>query len=144
MEIFVTLSEIFRCLLLMLVQSSLKMLLFQRKKYSCWWLGICWWLYLFYFFFQWVKINSVIGYFQIPELKEIILIGFYQSSESLSKFIQNAQNEFNIPIRYTTFKLSFWIHCNHIVNHIVEVCWLMVMKLTSRLSGPGLSPSQGG
>ena len=38
--------------------------------------------------------------FQIPELKEIILIGFYQSSESLSKFISSAQQEFNIPIRY--------------------------------------------
>ena len=38
--------------------------------------------------------------FQIPDLKEIILIGFYQSSESLSKFIASAQQEFNIPIRY--------------------------------------------
>ncbi|XP_067018748.1 mannose-1-phosphate guanyltransferase alpha-A-like [Acropora muricata] len=37
---------------------------------------------------------------KIPELKEIILIGFYQSSESLSKFISSAQQEFNIPIRY--------------------------------------------
>lgn len=43
-------------------------------------------------------------FFQIPELKEIILIGFYQSSESLSKFIQNAQHEFNIPIRYILTK----------------------------------------
>lgn len=45
--------------------------------------------------------------FQIPELKEIILIGFYQSSESLSKFIQNAQHEFNIPIRYITLTFHF-------------------------------------
>lgn len=37
---------------------------------------------------------------KIPDLKEIILIGFYQSSESLSKFISGAQQEFNIPIRY--------------------------------------------
>ncbi|XP_015773701.1 PREDICTED: mannose-1-phosphate guanyltransferase alpha-B-like [Acropora digitifera] len=37
---------------------------------------------------------------KIPELKEIILIGFYQSSDSLSKFISSAQQEFNIPIRY--------------------------------------------
>lgn len=37
---------------------------------------------------------------KIPDLKEIILIGFYQSSESLSKFITNAQQEFSIPIRY--------------------------------------------
>lgn len=37
---------------------------------------------------------------KILDLKEIILIGFYQSSESLSRFIQNAQQEFNIPIRY--------------------------------------------
>lgn len=42
-------------------------------------------------------------FFQIPDLKEIILIGFYQSSESLSRFIQNAQQEFNIPIRYKPF-----------------------------------------
>lgn len=37
---------------------------------------------------------------QIPELKEIILLGFYQSSEILSKFIASAQQEFNVPIRY--------------------------------------------
>ena len=37
---------------------------------------------------------------QIPELKEIILLGFYQSSEILSKFITSAQQEFNVPIRY--------------------------------------------
>ena len=128
----------------MLVQSSLKMLLFKGRNTHAGDLEYVGDYIFSIFFFQWVKINSVIGYFQIPELKEIILIGFYQSSESLSKFIQNAQNEFNIPIRYITLKLSFWIHCNHIVNHIVEVCWLMVMKLTSRLSGPGLSPSQGG
>ena len=44
--------------------------------------------------------NGCLFSFQIPELKEIILIGFYQSSESLSKFISSAQQEFNIPIRY--------------------------------------------
>lgn len=48
-----------------------------------------------------------LNFFQIPELKEIILIGFYQSSESLSKFIQNAQHEFNIPIRYITKTIIF-------------------------------------
>lgn len=37
---------------------------------------------------------------KIPELKEIILLGFYQSSEILSKFIASAQQEFNVPIRY--------------------------------------------
>lgn len=37
---------------------------------------------------------------KIPDLKEVILIGFYQSSEPLSKFIASAQQEFGIAIRY--------------------------------------------
>ncbi|KAK3749908.1 hypothetical protein QZH41_017356, partial [Actinostola sp. cb2023] len=36
----------------------------------------------------------------IPDLREVILIGFYQSSEPLSKFIASAQQEFGISIRY--------------------------------------------
>ncbi|EDO44783.1 predicted protein [Nematostella vectensis] len=37
---------------------------------------------------------------KIPDLKEVILIGFYQSSEPLSKFITSAQQEFGLQIRY--------------------------------------------
>jgi mannose-1-phosphate guanylyltransferase len=36
----------------------------------------------------------------IEDVKEIYLIGFFQPSEDLNRFILNAQNEFKIPIRY--------------------------------------------
>ena len=68
---------------------------------------------------------------QIPELKEIILIGFYQSSESLSKFIQNAQHKFNIPIRYITNNYYF-------ESTVITLCWcggLIVSALTPMGTG---------
>ncbi|XP_065096181.1 mannose-1-phosphate guanylyltransferase regulatory subunit alpha-B [Paramisgurnus dabryanus] len=37
---------------------------------------------------------------QVPEVKEIILIGFYQPNEELNRFISSAQQEFKISIRY--------------------------------------------
>uniref|UniRef100_A0A6I8NGY9 GDP-mannose pyrophosphorylase A n=1 Tax=Ornithorhynchus anatinus TaxID=9258 RepID=A0A6I8NGY9_ORNAN len=37
---------------------------------------------------------------QVPGLQEILLIGFYQPDEALSRFLAGAQREFNIPIRY--------------------------------------------
>lgn len=64
---------------------------------------------------------------QIADLKEIILIGFYQSSESLSKFITNAQQEFNIPIRYYTIN-SYTLESNYYINiNIVTLLriWLL-------------------
>ena len=33
-------------------------------------------------------------------MKEIVLIGYYQQNESLSRFIASTQHEFNIPVRY--------------------------------------------
>uniref|UniRef100_A0A8D0HKT8 GDP-mannose pyrophosphorylase A n=1 Tax=Sphenodon punctatus TaxID=8508 RepID=A0A8D0HKT8_SPHPU len=36
----------------------------------------------------------------VPNMKEILLIGFYQPNESLSRFLFSAQQEFKIPIRY--------------------------------------------
>jgi hypothetical protein len=33
-------------------------------------------------------------------MKEIVLIGYYQQNESLSRFIGSVQHEFNIPVRY--------------------------------------------
>ena len=38
--------------------------------------------------------------FQVPNMKEIVLIGYYQQNESLSRFIGSVQHEFNIPVRY--------------------------------------------
>ena len=38
--------------------------------------------------------------FKIDAVKEIYLMGFYQPSESLNRFIANAQAEFKTPIRY--------------------------------------------
>ncbi|CAH1790572.1 unnamed protein product [Owenia fusiformis] len=37
---------------------------------------------------------------QVPDLKEILLIGFYQPNEALTRFIANAQSEFSVHIRY--------------------------------------------
>ncbi|CAF4445904.1 unnamed protein product [Rotaria socialis] len=37
---------------------------------------------------------------QLTELREILLIGCYQPNEALSRFIANAQQTFNICIRY--------------------------------------------
>lgn len=37
---------------------------------------------------------------QVPGLKEILLMGFYQPHEALSRFLAAAQQEFKIPIRW--------------------------------------------
>lgn len=37
---------------------------------------------------------------KIPSMKEILLVGFYQPTEALSRFLVSAQQEFKIPIRY--------------------------------------------
>ncbi|XP_074646644.1 mannose-1-phosphate guanylyltransferase regulatory subunit alpha-A-like isoform X2 [Tubulanus polymorphus] len=37
---------------------------------------------------------------KVPDMKEIILIGFYQPNEALSRFILSSQKEFKIQIRY--------------------------------------------
>lgn len=40
---------------------------------------------------------------QVPGMKEILLMGFYQPHEALSRFLLSAQQEFKIPIRWGTF-----------------------------------------
>ncbi|XP_030637804.1 mannose-1-phosphate guanylyltransferase regulatory subunit alpha-B [Chanos chanos] len=37
---------------------------------------------------------------RVPDMKEIILIGFYQPNEELNRFLTAAQQEFKIPLRY--------------------------------------------
>uniref|UniRef100_A0AAR2KY80 Nucleotidyl transferase domain-containing protein n=1 Tax=Pygocentrus nattereri TaxID=42514 RepID=A0AAR2KY80_PYGNA len=37
---------------------------------------------------------------KVPDMKEIILIGFYQPNEELNRFLASAQQEFKISIRY--------------------------------------------
>ncbi|XP_075385503.1 mannose-1-phosphate guanylyltransferase regulatory subunit alpha isoform X2 [Tenrec ecaudatus] len=37
---------------------------------------------------------------QVPGMQEILLIGFYQPDESLTRFLEAAQHEWNLPIRY--------------------------------------------
>ncbi|XP_066883075.1 mannose-1-phosphate guanyltransferase alpha isoform X6 [Kogia breviceps] len=37
---------------------------------------------------------------QVPEMQEILLIGFYQPDEPLTRFLEAAQQEFNLPIRH--------------------------------------------
>lgn len=37
---------------------------------------------------------------QVPGMKEILLMGFYQPHEALSRFLVSAQQEFKIPIRW--------------------------------------------
>ncbi|KAM4698810.1 mannose-1-phosphate guanylyltransferase regulatory subunit alpha isoform 2-T2 [Rhinophrynus dorsalis] len=37
---------------------------------------------------------------KVPNLKEILLIGFYQPNEALSRFLLTAQQEFKVAIRY--------------------------------------------
>lgn len=36
---------------------------------------------------------------KVPNMKEILLIGFYQPNEELTRFLFNAQQEFKISIR---------------------------------------------
>ncbi|XP_027729617.1 mannose-1-phosphate guanyltransferase alpha isoform X3 [Vombatus ursinus] len=38
---------------------------------------------------------------QVPGMQEILLIGFYQPDEALTRFLEAAQQEFNLPIRQT-------------------------------------------
>ncbi|XP_046701318.1 mannose-1-phosphate guanyltransferase alpha-A isoform X2 [Silurus meridionalis] len=37
---------------------------------------------------------------KVPNMKEILLIGFYQPNEELNRFLSSAQQEFKIPVRY--------------------------------------------
>ncbi|XP_010947137.1 mannose-1-phosphate guanyltransferase alpha isoform X3 [Camelus dromedarius] len=37
---------------------------------------------------------------QVPGMQEILLIGFYQPDEPLTRFLEAAQQEFHLPIRY--------------------------------------------
>ncbi|KAL8182993.1 UNVERIFIED_CONTAM: hypothetical protein K2H54_011264 [Gekko kuhli] len=37
---------------------------------------------------------------KVPNMKEILLIGFYQPNEALNRFLVSAQQEFKMPIRY--------------------------------------------
>ncbi|XP_053453071.1 mannose-1-phosphate guanyltransferase alpha isoform X1 [Nycticebus coucang] len=37
---------------------------------------------------------------QVPGMQEILLIGFYQPDEPLTQFLEAAQQEFNLPVRY--------------------------------------------
>ncbi|XP_021343417.1 mannose-1-phosphate guanyltransferase alpha-A-like isoform X3 [Mizuhopecten yessoensis] len=37
---------------------------------------------------------------KIPDMKEVILIGFYQPNDALTKFIHSAQKEFKLQVRY--------------------------------------------
>ncbi|KAL1768821.1 mannose-1-phosphate guanyltransferase alpha [Sigmodon hispidus] len=37
---------------------------------------------------------------QVPGMQEILLIGFYQPDEALTQFLETAQQEFNLPVRY--------------------------------------------
>ena len=39
---------------------------------------------------------------QVTNMKEIILIGSYQMTKQLSRFITNVQQEFKIIVRYVT------------------------------------------
>lgn len=36
---------------------------------------------------------------QVPGMQEILLIGFYQPDEPLTRFLEAAQQEFHLPIR---------------------------------------------
>jgi mannose-1-phosphate guanylyltransferase len=36
----------------------------------------------------------------VEDVKEIFLMGFFQPTEDLTRFVANAQSEFKIPIRY--------------------------------------------
>ncbi|ERE86572.1 striated muscle-specific serine/threonine-protein kinase [Cricetulus griseus] len=37
---------------------------------------------------------------QVPGMQEVLLIGFYQPDEALTQFLEAAQQEFNLPVRY--------------------------------------------
>lgn len=49
---------------------------------------------------------------QVPGMQEILLIGFYQPDEPLSRFLEAAQQEFNLPVRC----------CAHMLCGVGEWC----------------------
>lgn len=57
-------------------------------QHSDWWKSSVCQLNLFLYFSQ-----------KLPNMKEILLIGFYQPNEELTRFLSNAQQEFKISIR---------------------------------------------
>ncbi len=44
--------------------------------------------------------------FQVPGMKEILLIGSYQPNEQLSRFITDVQQEFKILVRWACVEIS--------------------------------------
>jgi len=52
---------------------------------------------------------------QVTNMKEIILIGSYQMTKQLSRFITNVQQEFKIVVRYVTLQY-FSIHTTKCVT----------------------------
>lgn len=43
--------------------------------------------------------NQNLLFNKVPNMKEILLVGFYQPNEELNRFLLNAQQEFKISIR---------------------------------------------
>ena len=39
-------------------------------------------------------------YVQHPDVREILLIGFYPQSQEMNRFIQDVQRKYELPIRY--------------------------------------------
>lgn len=49
---------------------------------------------------------------QVPGMQEILLIGFYQPDEPLTRFLEAAQQEFNLPVRSGV--------CTHVLHGVGE------------------------
>lgn len=45
------------------------------------------------------ELNLTLCFKKVPNMKEILLVGFYQPNEELNRFLLNAQQEFKISIR---------------------------------------------
>lgn len=43
--------------------------------------------------------NGTLLFHKLPNMKEVLLVGFYQPNEELNRFLLNAQQEFKISIR---------------------------------------------
>ena len=48
------------------------------------------------------------SFYKLPDIREILLIGFYQQSREMAQFISNMYREYNIPIRSVHVIQGVW------------------------------------
>ena len=70
----------------------------------------------------WCNVIFHLVHFQVPEMKEIILIGSYQVNDQLSRFFTMMQQEFKIVVRCATYVTSKYSNKLH-----VDLSWFFII-----------------